>query len=143
MMAEGWERCDNPQAHLVFGSQVAEACSKCGGKGYWYIWDSAWNQTMGQCYRKRCQCRGGKQTKVKLDPEFRAALVWFYKSSPPGEPFEFCEFRDVYKVIDEPAAYWRQLKDDINTGNIYRMEAIRSDVIKLHQILVLANEEFQ
>lgn len=140
----GWVSCDPPRVTLGFRWPPREIvkCKNCNGKGHIWCYDQGYGKALGQCFKKRCSCRGGKVAEVHLDKEFRVAVQWFKTSEPPTEPFEYHQWRDVYKVIDDPAQYWVELRAEIASGNVYRLEAVRDDIVKLHQLFVLDNEEF-
>ena len=140
----GWQPCEPPRVSLGYRWPYREIvkCQSCNGRGSIWCYDQGFGKAFGQCYRKRCHCRGGRQAEVHLDKEFREAIQWFVTSTPPSEPFEYWAFKDVWRVIADPAQHWAQLKEEIASRNVYRLEAIRDDVVKLHQLLVLANEEF-
>lgn len=144
LVAEGWQPCAPPRATLGYRWPYREIdkCKSCNGRGHLWCYDQGYGKAYGQCYKKRCSCRGGKAAEVHLDKEFREAVQWFKSSIPPGEAFEYYLWKDVWQVVDEPAQYWVELKTEIASGNVYRLEAIRDDIVKLHQLFVLANEEF-
>ena len=144
LAALGWVPCDPPRVVLGFRWPHKEIikCQDCNGKGWLWCYDQGYGKAFGQCYKKRCRCRGGAHRETHLDKEFTTAITWFKSSQPPAQAFEFLEFRDVYKVVDDPAAYWGWLRTEIATDNIYRLEAIRGDIVKLYQKFSLQEEDF-
>lgn len=140
----GWLPCDPPRVTLGFRWPPREIvkCKSCNGRGHIWCYDQGYGKAYGQCYKKRCSCRGGKQAEVHLDKEFRVAVQWFQASTPPAEQFEYWLWKDVWQVIENPAQYWEELRAEIASGNVYRLEAIRDDVVRLHQLCVLAHEDF-
>ena len=134
----GWEPCQPLHTTIRFGGRTVDVCQSCGGKGYWYCWGEGAGQGLGQCYRKRCPCRGGVQRKIRLDAEYRAALEWFKTTTPPAGSLKI----HPWSKAEDAETLWGKLWGDIETGNVYRLEAIRDDIVALYQALALNTEEF-
>jgi hypothetical protein len=143
LLEMGWAPCDPPRVAIGFRWPYKEIvkCKSCNGKGAIWMYDQGYGKGLGQCYRKKCACRGGQQTALHVDAEIRVALDWFKTSTPPASGFELWLFKDYWKVIDSPVEYWAWLRSEIATDNIYRIEAVRDDLVKLHQKFMV-DEEF-
>lgn len=82
-----------------------------------------------------CQGTWAADTKF-IDKDLKAALAWFKTSTPPEKPFRLNKFT----MIDDPKKLWAHLKEEIVSNNIYVLERIREDLIKL--CALFEGEEF-
>lgn len=115
---------------------VVYKCSFCYDRGKYYIYANGYGRGLGTAYYVECPHCNGIQFVVRgLDKALRAALEWFRTSTPPNEGFRLSKFR----TIDDPQALWAEMKKEIATDNIYRLEKIREDLISMQNLFSTAD----
>ena len=94
---------------------VTYKCNFCYDRGKYYIWSNGYGRGLGTAHYIECPHCNGTQFVVRgIDKDLREALEWFRTSVPPDAPFRLNKFR----MIDDPAALWAEMKMEIATDNI-------------------------
>lgn len=111
-------------------------CDHCYDRGKYYFWAPGYGRGLGTAYYMDClHCTGTQFVVRGIDKDLRAALEWFRTSTPPSEGFRLNKFR----MIDDPQALWDEMKKEIATDNIYRLEKIREDLISMQNLFSTAD----
>ena len=122
-----------PLGRIKFGNPQPR-CDSCQDRKYWYAFGRGCGDAQGQCYKKRCsKCSIDKSPMYEIDSlgqDFNAALQWFKASKAPGKSFDL--YPDT--VVPDPILAWDSLRLEIESGNIYCLERIREDLIRLHEL---------
>ncbi len=137
---KGWLPCATYFHVKLSAREDPGKCQACFGRGWAYLFGRGTGAAFGQCYRKKCsQCSGNwANESAYLDDDFKEAIRWFLESTPPAKRFRL----HPWKVIESPEKLWDSLFDDIQSQNVYRLEFIRDDLVKLHQLFGIS-EDFE
>ncbi len=107
-------------------------CDDCFDRGFYILYSKGNVKTLGIRTEVSCpHCKGNWSYDTRMiSEEFRQALRWFRSSTPPDEPFKLSK----WKTIDDPKKFWAKLKAEIALDNIYSLERIEEDVLKLQAL---------
>ncbi len=107
-------------------------CDWCMDRGYSTCFKNGSKFSLGEAFKVDCTHCTGKwsDTAMVIDREFREALAWFRTSTPPLKGFVLNKF----KTVTDPAKYWENLRTEISSDNIYALERIRDDILKLQEM---------
>ncbi len=107
-------------------------CSCCYDRGYIFYYGQGTGRALGQCYKEKCRFCGGNWAYegANLDAVYKKAMTWFRSSQPPGKPFRLF----VWKTVDDPVKYWQNMREEIASDNVYVLERIRDDIVRLHEL---------
>lgn len=111
---------------------VSYRCQWCYDRGKYFITgDGKFGRVHGPCYIKCPHCtQNWTQETRTIDPEYKAALKWFSTSTPPSHKFRLSRL----KSVEDPKAFWFELKKDIAMDNVYVLERRRDDVLALQAL---------
>ncbi len=103
-------------------------------KSWWY--DPQTKKPMYALCEHCADDRGTDDGKHGL--EFEKACAWFRKTPIPKKPFNLYS----WKPINDPAALWKRLKDDLASDNFYTRERLVDDMIALYKAFNTVEEDF-
>lgn len=107
-------------------------CDACFDRGFYIFYRNGNRVSLGERHEIPCpHCTGNWSYDTKqVDKELQDALAWFRKSTPPAAGFRL----NKWKMIDDPAEYWKYLKSEIALDNIYILERHREDLMQIQAL---------